>query len=181
MYRITGKIQGVAPVLFSRFYNPESTEQPGGGRFTIDERKAEALLRVHRRPDGEIVIPKNMFKNCLLEGVKKAGLKEGRGSLMPYIEATVFVEQDLPLGKTEPDSILETWGRRPPKTGGACMVRYPAFETGWEAPFTLVVVDDRRNSQSIKRALDEGGLLVGIGSWRPEYGRFIVTEWRAER
>lgn len=179
MYQIIGEIEGVAPILFSRFFDPNSTEAPGGGRPTKGEREEEVKRRVHRDDSG-IFLPKWSFKQCLLQGCGVANLKEGRRAMAPFLEATVFPNGHLYFGKDEPDEILETWGRRPPRTGGACVVRYPSFKTGWKLRFAMTVVDDRRSQSHIRKALEEGGLLVGLGSWRPEYGRFIVTDWQVK-
>ena len=29
----------------------------------------------------------------------------------------------------------------------------------------------------VRLALEQGGVLVGLGSWRPRYGRFRITTW----
>ena len=183
MYRINGKIQGVAPLLFNRF-TEEAQEglkkAATGGRFTDEQRIAEAMEKVYRGEKG-LYLPAWNFKRVMVEGCRKAGLKEGRASAAPFLEATVFADGQLWFGKDEPDFIHETWGRRPPKTGGACIVRRPALDVGWELPFGLTVVDDRRSDSQIRRAVEEGGLLCGLGSWRPEYGRFVVVEWSVER
>lgn len=181
MYRITGTIRGLAPILFSA---PTAATLRtlgggggGGGKPSQEEREAEPFEKVHRDGRG-IVITRQMFKRCLLEGCRKAVIKEGRASAESYFKATVFVQSDLPLGKDEPDEILQVFGRRPPGPKGAgVIIRYPMFTEGWSAPFELLVVDDRRAVADIRKALDEAGLLVGLGSWRPEYGRFRVTEW----
>jgi len=47
------------------------------------------------------------------------------------------------------------------------------WKCGWQK--------DRRDADAIRRGLEEAGLLVGLGSFRPENGRFIVTEWRVDR
>lgn len=181
MYTIKGTIEGVAPILFSR-PDPEKLEATTGGpKKTAEEKQAEIPLRLHKNANG-VYVPKNMFKNCLLEGVTKANLKErGNISQRPYLEATVFPKDHLYFGKMEHDDVLETWGRIPPKTGAAVVLRYPMMNPGWKLDFALLVADDSRRPGDIKRALEAGGLLVGIGSWRPEYGRFMVTDWESER
>jgi hypothetical protein len=179
MYTIRGTIEVVAPILFSKWTEQASENiKTGatGGKFTDDQRMAEAMEKVYRNDSGLFLPPWN-FKKCLLEGTMKAGLKEGRASAAKFFEATIFVQGDLLFGVEEPDFIHETPGRRPPKTGGACLIKRPALNAGWRLPFQLMIVDDRRSPEHIKRAVEEAGLLVGLGSWRPEYGRFVLTEW----
>ncbi len=190
MYHISGVLEGVAPKLFSRFTEEakESLEKASsGGKFTKEQRVAEAEQLVHRNKDGYICLPAWNLKKCLMNGATAGGLKEGRKSLMPYIAATVFVEGELLFSKngsgnlTQVDFMHECVGKRPPKTGGACMIRRPALDTGWQLPFRFIVVDDRRNPDQLRRALEEAGLLIGLGSWRPEYGRFIVRDWKVQK
>ncbi len=181
MYRIEGTITGLAPILFNRMLEDE-LEPPSGkatskGRVTLKARMKEAHARVHRNENG-IFLPGWNFKQCLLQGCKKSGLKVGRAGLASYLAACVFPDKELYFGKDKPDFIHKHWGRRPPRTGGACIIRRPALNTGWELTFGLNVMDDRRTPGEIRRSLDEAGLLVGLGSWRPEYGRFLITEWK---
>lgn len=182
MYKIHGKIKGVAPFLYNRMVDPSSLNKTStGGKPKPGEREAEAELKVYADDDG-LYLPRWNFKKCLLLGVQKAGLKEGRAGMAPFLEATVFLEEDPHFtGKKERDYIDERVGRIPPKTGAAAIIRRPALQAGWELPFSLTVVDDRRDADAIRRGLEEAGLLVGLGSFRPEHGRFVVTEWQIEK
>ncbi|RPJ00652.1 MAG: hypothetical protein EHM36_14360 [Deltaproteobacteria bacterium] len=117
----------------------------------------------------------------MLEGSGLANLKVGKRGLKTYLEATVFPEGNLYFGADKPDFIHECTGRRPPKTGGACIIKRPALNAGWKAPFSLLVVDERRTPEEIKKAIEESGMLVGLGDWRPEYGRFFLTAWKVEK
>lgn len=178
MYRIEGKIEGLAPILFNRMLEDE-LKSPGGAkaRITQEARIKEANSRVYRTAAGWLYLPGWNFKQCLLQGCKKSGLKVGRSSLATYLAACVFPDKELHFGREEPDFMHEHWGRKPPRTGGACIILRPALNAGWILTFGLNVMDDRRTPEEIRRSLDEAGLLVGIGGWRPEYGRFIVIEW----
>lgn len=182
MYKITGMIQGVAPFLFNRMVDVTQLEgKATGGKFTTEQRVSQDELKVYKDNVG-LYLPKWNLKKCLLLGVQKAGLKEGRAGMAPFIEATVFLDEDPHfVGKTDRDYLDERVGRIPPRTGAAAIIRRPALEAGWELPFSLTVVDDRRDADAIRRGLEEAGLLVGLGSFRPEHGRFIVTKWEIER
>lgn len=126
------------------------------------------------------------LKVCLIEGLKKSKEKEGRSAMWPQAQATVFVEGDSVFHRgeeplTEMDFLHTTQGRIPPKTGPMVTIWRPAVDTPWLLPFVLNVVDDRRNEAQLRRGMEEAGLLCGIGSWRPENGRFIVTRWEIEK
>ena len=180
MYKIETEIEGVAPILFNRWTDAaEKGIRTGvtGGKMSEADRAAEALEKVYRNEAGELIVPSWNVKRALLDGCKRAGLKEGRASMAPFLFATVFLAGDPSFGVTEPDYVDMKSGRRPAKTGGAVLIQRPALKAGWRLPITLNVVDDRRNPDAIRRSLEEAGLMIGLCDFRPEYGRFIVRSW----
>lgn len=46
---------------------------------------------------------------------------------------------------------------------------------GWELAFTIEVHDEQLRPEVVRTILDEAGRSVGIGDFRPRYGRFRVT------
>jgi hypothetical protein len=178
MFHIEGKIEGVAPILFNRMTEAEMDKlekKATGGNKNPTDAMAEALQKLHMNGHG-IECSKEAFKMCLLEGCWRAGLKFGRSGLSDFLKATVYVDGDLLFGKKEPDYIDKRIART--KTDQAIVVHRPALSPGWKLPFNLLVTDDRRNPEQIKIALEEAGMLVGLGSFRPDFGRFRVVEWR---
>jgi hypothetical protein len=178
MLTITGQIEGVAPLLFSR---PYSDLEGPGGKPSPEEKAMEAFNRLHRDEQGAY-IPSNMFKQSVLAGAKAGNVKNGRASYATLLEATMFTRGQLYLGKDTYDEVFEHWGRRPPgPRGAAIMLRYPLFRVGWTAQFTLVLTQgDKHTVEAVRQSLEAAGMLVGLGSWRPEYGRFIVTDFEAK-
>lgn len=180
MYKLRGVIEGNAPLLFGAMTQRSLEVLEGtrgtGGRYTPSEQLAEVAERYYWDEQG-MYLPAWNFKKCLLDGCVKAGLKEGRASMMPFLKATVFPSGELRFGRMEPDGVMSVVGKRPPRTGGAVVIKYPKLDAGWRLPFELDVVDDRRREEDIFRSLTEAGKLVGLGAWRPEFGRFLVTEW----
>ena len=183
MLRITGAIEGVAPILFGRWVTSLEGAQP----TTTEDRIAEAEQKVYRDDDG-LYFPAWNLKRALVDGCIRADLREtdagfgkrARG-LATTLMATVFVERDPRFDRAEADFMHEVPGRRPPKKGGAVLVRRPGLNQGWGLAFALTVTDARVQPEAIRSALDATGLLVGIGSWRPEYGRFVVRDWQVSK
>lgn len=180
MYEIKATIQGVAPVLFNRFTEAQKDameKRQTGGIHTAESSMKEALTKVYRNGDG-LYMPAQNIKKSLLNGIKKGNIKEGKASFASIAEATVFIQPaEILFGKQEPDYIHESTGRIPPRTGARCVIRRPALKEGWELSFTIMLIDDRRDPAKLKAGLEEAGALVGLCDWRPEFGRFIVTQW----
>jgi hypothetical protein len=49
---------------------------------------------------------------------------------------------------------------------------------GWQLAFTIQVQDDQLRPDVVRPILEEAGRAVGIGDYRPRYGRFEVAEFR---
>jgi len=54
----------------------------------------------------------------------------------------------------------------------------PAFKKGWEAEFTLLLLDEQLPKTVVKEILDNAGRFVGIGDWRPRFGRFEIVSFK---
>jgi hypothetical protein len=171
-YHVSGSIEGVAPILFNRPYTEPSSTQ------TEEKRKATAAReRIYLGPDG-VFMPAWTFKKMLcVDGATRAGLKIKRTGLSKFLLPGLFMDGDPRFGVQEADFLHEVWGRVPPRTGAMVKIWRPALETGWHLAFGFQVYDDLIDASQIREALDVAGLKVGLGGWRPEYGRFVVREW----
>lgn len=178
MYKVYSIIEGIAPILFNRVLSLKG----GFGRPTPEQEEEAAKERVYRNTNG-LYLPAANLKRALRFGSVRAGLKIGRSSLEPYITATVFIEpSELEFGKKEPDFMLPAYVRIPPGKRGALVYRVrPALKIGWRLNSLLHVFDDRIEVDKLRVALESAGLLIGVGDGRPEYGRFIIKEWRLEK
>lgn len=182
-HSIVGEIEGLAPLLFSRM-RPEALSGTGGAP-TTEQLKEEPTRRLHLDDQRGAYIPGEAFKLSLLEGCRRGKVKNGMANFATLFEATLFPDDDLFLGKDTYDDVFDHWGHIPPgPKGKAVMLHYPRFRVGWRAPFSLTIwlADEKlsieRLSSAVRRGLDAAGLLVGVGSWRPEYGRFYVRDFR---
>lgn len=178
MYRITASIEGVAPLLFNR--RVTDPDAPAGGKLTDEQKQTEAESKVYR-DDAGLYWPAWNLKRALLDGCKAAGIKNGRASMASLMQAAIFPEQEPRFGKDTFDEMHETLGRVPPRTGAQVTVRRPMLSKGWHLDFGIVVVLDHVRPEPIRTALETAGLLVGIGSWRPDYGRFLVRDWTVQK
>ena len=122
-------------------------------------------------------VPKEHIKYCLVSGGKKIK-KKPYGNFKDIVKATFFVEPDkIYLNKKKPDFISVTYPSR--KADGARVKSVkPAFKPGLTISFTLTVITDEIDLTTTKLILEKGGLEAGIGAWRPEHGRFEVTEFK---
>lgn len=186
MYRVEGTIEGIAPILFNA---PDlDMLKPGGSQRqkTELERDEESLKRAYVNGHG-LYLPAWNFKKCLLNGFQALDLRVPGSKmkrLWKFVQPVLFVDGDLNFGIESPDFINgspeqcflhKCPGRN--ADGSATIVRRPAIREGWRLPFRISVLDDLVRAEDVHVSLIAAGERVGLGGWRPEYGRFQVADW----
>jgi hypothetical protein len=53
------------------------------------------------------------------------------------------------------------------------------FPTGWKLTFPVFVLDKGPTKEQVHDAIADAGILLGLGDYRPRYGRFEVESLRA--
>lgn len=175
------ELTGIVPVKFNRptaeaikGLNPGTKSQK---REDAAGREAEAMDRLWRVPDGSIGAPARQIKRSILDGASMGSIKIGRKGALPFVKATVMVT-DGSFGTGAPDRIVEDVVRIPPRTGALVLKAWPMLDPGWVLSFQLTLLSPSILGPTVARAaLDNAGLLAGLGTERPEYGRFTVTRW----
>lgn len=170
MYKATASIEFIAPFLFNR----PKDERTQTGVKSEEKYRQSASENFHKSAEGELIIPAWNFKVGLVDACKQTF--KGKQSITTLVKAMVFAE-DLRFGVNEADGLHECWGRVPPRTGALVKVYRPTMSAGRTLTAKLNVFTDLLPPEKLKIALDQFGILVGVGSWRPEYGRFIVKDF----
>jgi len=119
----------------------------------------------------EVIIPGRVFEACIAEGAKKS--KEGKVAL-----STTIVENDAvitydgcPLTVEE---LLESEDHKlvvPVKVGMAKIMRTRPLFHNVSAVFTVSLQTELANPGQLERWITDCLNQVGVGDWRPRYGR----------
>lgn len=137
----------------------------------VARREFFAGLYIHR---GEPCIPAEMVEAMLTDGAKK----ERRG---PAAKAGIIVEANAPLQYKGPRKPADLWDderfrlRVPARIGTNKVIRTrPRFD-GWSVELEIRFLPSLLNEREIKSFLVTAGEQIGIGDWRPRFGRFTVA------
>ena len=60
------------------------------------------------------------------------------------------------------------------KVGTSKIMRYRPILRKWSIKATIVVNEDVVNISEVKKAAQDAGALIGLGDYRPRFGRFNV-------
>lgn len=122
------------------------------------------------------VIPGDNIEACIKEGAQKSRLGKDVVAAVWTTSSVWKLEYDGPRTKAALYKSAAIFvNRKGVVVGQSRIMRCrPMFPTGWTLQFTLEYDPTVINGKSIVKAMCDAGALVGLGDWRPKFGRFTV-------
>lgn len=189
-YQVDVTIKGTAPLLQHRFGQAAITEAQSVKKRTGEMDYSEEWRdTVYADEDGWLYEPATHLESAMIKAAVSFKIKGRRGkTYKDLVKAAVYVEPEMiPLNVQIPENPtsnpLEPFyvDIRPVIISRARVLRARgALAKGWELIFTISVIDDQLASTVLKEILDEAGRAVGIGDYRPRFGRFITTRFEVQ-
>jgi hypothetical protein len=188
MYMIDVKVRGVAPLLQHRFPMPDLKDMSKGGKIQTGatDYSQEWRAYFYSTPGGELYQPASHLEAAMVKAAVNFKITGRRGKTYKdlFLSAVFVAPEEILHGLKSPDE-LDTDGdkqlyldMRPVIVNRARIVRIrPAFKAGWELEFTIEVIDDQVAPELVHDVLNLAGKTVGIGDYRPKFGRFMVTRF----
>lgn len=185
MRKFHGVIEGVTPFLMNKYLEESEVvaaigKKPKDLSKQDDWRRKEGMLRVYQNGHGPF-LPGRNIRSTMMQGADAAAIthKHGRSqrALGPFLRRGLIVEPpELEFGDIEILLHRDTV-RIPPRTGALVVKYWPKIEQ-WKLSFDLIVFDDSLQSDDELRAsLEAAGVFCGLGTGRPDYGKFEVKTW----
>lgn len=186
MIRFTLTIEGTAPLLVhnSRLSDPldpatKALKKVSSKRTKTDEDHAEVshtefLGGLYLDPDVGPYLPGENIAATLFEGAKlnKLGVKVKRG---------VLIETDVnPIAYTGPRDAESLWTngafvhRASVKVGTSRVIRTRPIFRDWRVQADGVLDDTQLDLDQLAQIADNAGAFIGLGDWRPRFGRFVA-------
>lgn len=186
MIDFTITLTGTAPLLMhnSRLSNPldpatkELKKFTGKSKKTDDDHEQIARLEfagsIYLDPDVGPYLPAANISRCLVDGARltKMGVNVTRG---------VFISTDVnPLSYGGPRDEQGLWDQgwrhmASVKVGMKRTMRCRPWFPEWTAQADGVLDPSVLELDDLAGIADQAGALIGIGDWRPRFGRFTAT------
>lgn len=171
-YRVSVAIEGHADFLFHR-WNAEAVDEKAAANKGSKAKKSDNIDSYVWRDDaGGLCIPGEYLRGAIIMAAKfHQDPRSPRKSAMDLFKAGVVALTPLaPLGKDTWDYLDKR--RAVVQRNGINRVR-PAMRAGWKAEFVfLISTPEYVPPQLLQQVITKAGLLVGIGDFRPTFGRF---------
>lgn len=176
-YSVDIEITGAAPLLFHK-WDCEVVEQKAKARKGSSEKKTDNLESfIYRNQEGFICLPGEYLRMAMVYAAKfKQDPRSPRKAAFDLFKAGVISLTDLaPLngGVMKWDFLDQR--RVVVQRSGITRMR-PAFHKGWTAEFIICVnTPEYIDFQFFYDVLQTAGRLIGVGDFRPTYGRFDIS------
>jgi hypothetical protein len=168
-------VEGVADILFHR-WNADAIEEKAAAPKNSLVKRSDALESyVYRTDEGDLALPGEYVRGAIVSAARfRQDPRSPRKSAMDlYRAGVVCLTQLAGLGVTAWD--YEDKRRVVVQRSGVNRVR-PAMRRGWRASFTFQInTPEYIEPLDFLQTLEVAGRLVGVGDFRPSFGRFIVT------
>jgi len=174
MLKFNVVIKGVAPLLFNRYPDEDNAEGKSKGKKAVLSKDEQVEKSLYRDEEGKIYSPSDHLVGAMVKAGPNFKL-EGKKTYKDVVKGGVFINP-LKLIHSNQNYVADWRGVVIPSTRGRVM-KGRARMDDWSIKFELVCIDDRATAKDVQEILEYAGTYVGIGDYRPRYGRFEVSEF----
>lgn len=181
-------ITGDCPVLFHRWSNEAVAEKAAAKKGSAAKKSDNVESYTWRNDDGLICLPGIYLLGSMCDPRNGAAKyrqdpRSTRKSALDLFRAGVVALTDLaPITSAKTGEFATDWDyidqRRVTVQRAGVTRSRPAFLAGWSATLTLMVQTPEYISPALLHdVLTQGGKLVGVGDFRPTFGRFRIDRF----
>ena len=175
-YSVRFTIRGVSDILFHRWSNEAVAAKAAAKRGSAAKKTDDVESYVWRDEQGMVCLPGAYVQKAMIEaGRFMQDPRSARKTAVDLFKAAFIPLTVLaPLGKE-----WEIEDRRRMTVNRAGITRTsPGFRCGWEAAFEFQVnLPEYVDERLFLEALSLAGRVIGVGQYRPTYGRFSVVKF----
>ena len=175
-YIVTVGIEGVCPLIFHR-WNCEAVEAKSKAAKGSKAKKSDDIESyLYRNGSNQVCLPGEYIRQSIIHAAKfKQDPRSPRKSAMDLFKAALVCLTELTPVGDNPDFIDQR--RVTVQRNGITRLR-PAMKTGWKAEIDIMVnIPEYVSPTLLHQVLGDAGRLVGVGNFRPTYGRFAINKW----
>jgi hypothetical protein len=176
-YAVSFTIKGTSALLFHRWSVESIAEKAAAAKGSAAKRTDDVESYVWRTETGEIALPGEYVRQAVIGAAKfRQDPRSPRKSAMDLYKAAVVSLTELAsLGAKDWDYLDQR--RVMVQRSGVTRMR-PAFLAGWSASFEFqVLLPEYVSERELLDVLVNAGRLLGVGDFRPTYGRFAITSF----
>lgn len=176
-YTVRVTIRGSSDILFHRWSNEAVAEKTAAAKGSRTKKSDNLESYVYRCDNGNLGLPGEYLRQSIIHAAKfRQDPRSPRKSAMDLFKAgVVSLTLCADLGVKDADYIDR---RRVLVQRSAITRERPALREGWQATIELMVLTPEYiDRTTLIEVITNAGRLVGLGDFRPTYGRFAVVSF----
>lgn len=183
-YIVEVTIEGTAAMLFHHWSNEAVAEKAGAAKGSKSKKTDNVESYVTRDEGGFICLPGEYLRQSIIYAAKfRQDPRSARKSAMDLYKAGVIsLTENARLTTSLTKKTTKVWdyldARRVVVQRAAITRQRPAFHKGWRATIDLsVLLPEYIDSSALNEVIGQAGRLIGVGDFRPTYGRFTIVKF----
>lgn len=176
-YTVRVTIRGSSAILFHRWSNEAVAEKAAAAKGSRTKKSDNLESYVYRCDNGNLGLPGEYLRQSIIGAARfRQDPRSPRKSAIDLFKAgIVSLTECADLGVKDSDYIDR---RRVLVQRNAITRERPALREGWQATIDLMVLlPEYIDRTTLMEVLTNAGRLIGVGDFRPTYGRFQVTSF----
>jgi hypothetical protein len=177
-YSIETELCGSSDLLFHRWNDDAVAAKSAAAKGSKAKKSDDIESYIYRHENGNLALPGEYLRASIVMAAKfRQDPRSPRKSAQDLFKAGVVSLTNLA------DIGVNTWDyldrRRVLIQRNAITRIRPAIKVGWTAKFHLMVLLPEYISEELLREIvNLAGRLVGLGDFRPTFGRFDIVSWQ---
>jgi hypothetical protein len=124
-----------------------------------------------------LIMPSDNIERCIQLGAQKSRIGKDVQAAVFCASSHVCIEHAGPKDKDKLYADPRYTLRKGVAVQKSRIIRIrPMIPTGWSMTFDIEFDEGIVNPKNLIKAMTDAGSLVGLGDWRPKFGRFLVEE-----
>jgi hypothetical protein len=124
-----------------------------------------------------LIMPSDNIERCIQLGAQKSRIGKDVQAAVFCAAPHVCIEHAGPKDKDKLYADPRYTLRKGVAVQKSRIIRIrPMIPTGWSMTFDIEFDEGIVNPKNLLKAMTDAGSLVGLGDWRPKFGRFLVEE-----
>jgi hypothetical protein len=179
-YHARVTLEGTSPLLFHRWSCEDVEAKSKAAKNSAAKKTDNVESYVYRCEDNTIGLPGEYVRQAIIHAAKfRQDPRSPRKSAMDLYKAAVVSLTELASLGTDKWDYLDQ-RRVTVQRNGVTRIR-PAFHAGWKADLMLqVLLPEYVAGADLLDVLTNAGRLIGVGDFRPTYGRFQITGFQVQ-
>lgn len=171
------ELEGLTDVLFNKYSHELNKEKSGVPKDKLpDWEESNWERKLYTDETGNFIIPDTYIIGSLRVGAFSSGLqlskKSGKKTIgKKFIDGNLLIETSPIINnvKLTPFSCNVKIGT------STIMTIRPKISKGWKTSFDVFDLNESFTKEELFKLFDYCGKFVGVGDWRPKFGRYSIV------